>query len=80
MLGTDHQEQRLKVLIRREVAESREVDEVALYNCFIADNNTLIGKTIRQTGLREQANGLVVGIERANERILNPSRMRPCFE
>lgn len=30
------------------------------------------GKTIRESGLREKAHALVVGIERNDERILNP--------
>lgn len=35
-------------------------------------NEDFIGKTIRDAQLREKTNGLVVGIERNNERILNP--------
>ena len=43
-----------------------------LYNYFVGEHNLLAGKTIRDAGLRENANALVVGIERNNERILNP--------
>jgi len=73
VLGTDHQIQRLKVLIRpEENSDQNFVGEVELYNYIIHENSALINKSIRETGLREKANALVVGIERNDERILNP--------
>ena len=36
------------------------------------ENNEFIGKSIREAQIREKTNGLVVGIERNNERIMNP--------
>ncbi|MCS3800961.1 cation:proton antiporter [Niastella sp. OAS944] len=73
VLGTDHQIQRLSVLIRAEPElDSQGIGDVALYNYYISETNILKGKTIRHSGLREQANALVVGIERKNDRILNP--------
>ena len=36
------------------------------------NNEGFIGKSIRQSQLREKTNGLVVGIERKGKRILNP--------
>jgi CPA2 family monovalent cation:H+ antiporter-2 len=73
VLGTDHQVQRLRVLIRPEdETVKKDIVEVALYNYYIDERNLLNGKTIRQSGLREKANALVVGIERNDERILNP--------
>lgn len=73
VLGTDAQIQRLRVLLKPGAGVERtEIEEVALYNYFISKNNALIGKSIRQSGLREKANALVVGIERDDERILNP--------
>lgn len=73
VLGTDHQIQRLKVLIRPEASTPQtEVGEVELYNYIVPTTSSLVGKTIRSTGLREKASALVVGIERNNERILNP--------
>lgn len=74
VLGTDLQLQKLRVLIRPEVeGGENDVAEVALYNYFLSESNALNGKTIRQTGLRENIRALVVGIERDNERILNPA-------
>lgn len=73
VLGTDHQVQRLKVLIRAESEPvQQDMSDVALYNYFIAESDALVGKTIRVSGLRDKANALVVGIERNNDRILNP--------
>ncbi|WP_207515140.1 cation:proton antiporter domain-containing protein [Longitalea luteola] len=73
VLGTDHQIQRLKVLIRAENEPvQQDMDDVALFNYFIAENDPLAGKTIRVSGLRDEARALVVGIERNNDRLLNP--------
>ena len=35
-------------------------------------NEAFIGKSIRESELREKTNGLVVGLERRGKRILNP--------
>jgi len=73
VLGTDHQVQRLKALIRSPVKdEDNKVDEVELYNYLVQEESELVGKSIREIGLREKAKALVVGIERSNERLLNP--------
>jgi CPA2 family monovalent cation:H+ antiporter-2 len=73
VLGTDHQIQKLRVLVRAK-EEGPEVfsEDVELYSYDIRRGSQLIGKTIRQSGLRERAHALVVGIERKHERILNP--------
>ena len=74
VLGTDHQVQRLKVMIRPELRDaSDEEAEVELYNYYLSESNNLVGKTIRESGLREKANALVVGIQREDDRILNPA-------
>ena len=73
VLGTDHQIQRLKVLIRPEQdPRFYETEDVELYNFKVTHGSPLIGRTIRNTGLREKANALVVGIENNSQRILNP--------
>ncbi len=73
VLGTDRQVQRLKVLIRPDdVTTLSEVTQVELYEYVIPEHSALVGKTVRASGLREKANALVVGIERSNERFLNP--------
>lgn len=74
LLGTDYQVQRLKVIIRPEVNPNHpnNIEEVALYNYSLKAGNMFIGKTIRETRVREKAGALIVGIERNGERILNP--------
>jgi len=73
VLGTDHQVQKLRVLVRAKENEPEVFrDDVELYSYEIRKGSKLIGKTIRESGLRERARALVVGIERNDERILNP--------
>ena len=73
VLGTDHQIQKLKVLTRAEGENGgKDISDVELFKYVIYPNSSLTGKTIRESGIRENANALVVGIERANQRILNP--------
>jgi CPA2 family monovalent cation:H+ antiporter-2 len=73
VLGTDHQIQKLRVLVRAKEEEPEIFSEdVELYNYVIRKGSGIIDKTIRESGLRERAHALVVGIERENERILNP--------
>lgn len=73
VLGTDHQIQKLRVLVRAKEDEPEIFSEdVELYSYEIRKDSKLIGKTIRESGLRERAHALVVGIERKDDRILNP--------
>lgn len=74
VLGTDHQIQRLKAAIRpqKRIAEEQGITDVTLHKHYIDYDSPLKGMSIRQTGLREKAGALVVGIERNNERVLNP--------
>ena len=44
-----------------------------LETIIVDEHNRLKGKTIRESGIREETDGLVVGIERGGDRILNPS-------
>lgn len=48
------------------------VDDISLQKIVVNEHTRLKGKTIRESGVREQTSGLVIGIERNNERILNP--------
>ncbi|MFT3679589.1 MAG: cation:proton antiporter [Ferruginibacter sp.] len=73
VLGTDHQLQRLKVLMRSMNDDNRmENEDVELYEHRVNKDSVLNGKTIRQSGIRENARAIVVGVESNNERILNP--------
>ena len=52
--------------------EEVEVDEIALKKIVVDEYTKLQGQNIRNSGLRERTNGLVIGIERDDQRILNP--------
>jgi len=48
------------------------VEDIVLQKIVVNEFNKLKGKSIRDSGIRERTNGLIVGIERGNSRILNP--------
>jgi len=48
------------------------LDDIILQKIVVNEHNKLKGLTIRSSNIRERTNGLVVGIERGKERILNP--------
>jgi CPA2 family monovalent cation:H+ antiporter-2 len=66
--------QKLRASIRsqKETEGAVERADVELHKIVVKEGSYLHGKTIRETGFRERAASLVVGIERNNERILNP--------
>jgi CPA2 family monovalent cation:H+ antiporter-2 len=49
-----------------------DIAEIALQKILVDEHTKLKGMDIRCSGLRERTNGLVVGIQRGKERILNP--------
>ena len=75
IIATDDQMQKFKPIF--EEADSLEINEkrtedIILQKMVVDENNRLKGLTIRGSGIRERTNGLVVGIERNGDRILNP--------
>lgn len=74
VIGTDDQLGRLKILLEQtDVSESDpETIQIKLKNFTIPENSSFRNKSIRESGIREVANSLVVGVERNGERILNP--------
>jgi CPA2 family monovalent cation:H+ antiporter-2 len=75
VLGTDLQIKKLQALIRHHKPDASEKDiptEIGLHTFALPASSKLVGKTIRETGLREKHQGLVVGVERQGHRILNP--------
>ena len=48
------------------------LDDIVLQKIVVDEHNKLKGLSIRGSHIRERTNGLVVGIERNKERILNP--------
>lgn len=47
-------------------------DKVALKRMLLNTHSALVGKSIKESGIREKTRGLVVGIERNEQRLLNP--------
>lgn len=74
VIGTDEQVVAFKnYLDQHEIALPEEVleDEIILQQLELK-NRICIGKTIRESQIREKTHGIIVGIERNGKRILNP--------
>jgi monovalent cation:H+ antiporter-2, CPA2 family len=76
VIGTDDQLSRIKELFEypnRDTDESEmHSDEISLQNFTVAKDSRLYKISIRQSGLREEAQAMVVGLERNGSRLLNP--------
>ncbi len=74
VIGNDDQVSNFKEIISKnsDVNAGTNVTNYGLKSVFMAGANPFIGKSIRESGIRETTDGLVVGLERAGQRILNP--------
>jgi CPA2 family monovalent cation:H+ antiporter-2 len=74
VIGTDDQINNFQNACEAVVDENSDVpsDEYVLRQFFVPENSPFVSKNIRESGLREQTNGLVVGIEKSGQRTLNP--------
>lgn len=74
VVGTDEQIASLKDAFDSAVLEQDHVAQPTLkmLKLPVTAGSELLSKTIRTSGIREKAKTLVVGVERAGERILNP--------
>ncbi|RYZ30444.1 MAG: sodium:proton antiporter [Chitinophagaceae bacterium] len=73
ILGTDLQVKKIQALCRpKENVSGQSSAEVRLLQYELKDTTGLTGKSIRESGIREKGNCLIVGVERENKRILNP--------
>jgi CPA2 family monovalent cation:H+ antiporter-2 len=75
IIATDDQIQLLKpVFDSKGIETSKEADisEISLEKILVDEHTKLKGLDIRNSDLRNLTNGLIVGIERDKERILNP--------
>lgn len=54
------------------IPDEADVNDISLQKILVDEHTKLKGSNIRNSGLRERTNGLVVGIQREKERILNP--------
>lgn len=75
VIGNDDQPQKLRRVIEEEPASAANHDALipfGLSSLLIKKPSRYIGQTLKDCGLREDADGIVVGIERGDSRILNP--------
>ncbi len=75
IIATDDQMQAFKPVF--EATENispadHNIDDVILQKIVVDEHTKLRGLTVRNSGIRERTNGLVIGIERNNARMLNP--------
>ncbi|WP_306351462.1 cation:proton antiporter [Flavobacterium sp. '19STA2R22 D10 B1'] len=73
LIGTDEQiAQFNEYLEQNSVTASETTESDIILKQFELNNDQYIGKTIRESQLREKTNGLIVGIERNGKRYINP--------
>ncbi len=74
IICTDAQEKKMNAILRpdKKLVESQKEVEVELDKFTIDHDSPFMNKSIRESGIRTSTNGLVVGIERSGQRILNP--------
>lgn len=72
VIGTDEQVAAFQEYLNASRITTNGNDTEIILKKIQLENSEFIGKSIREAGLREKTNGLVVGVERNNERIMNP--------
>jgi len=75
VIGTDEQLDHFKTFLESSVNKydtENERQNVSIHHFTLNKNSSLTGKTLRKSKIHERSKGLVVGIERNGERILNP--------
>ena len=75
VLGKDEQIDQVRHLIEKSSQPTSFVESIAGYELrhfAIDDDSPLLGRSIRQSAIREEFGALVVGIERRGRRIMNP--------
>lgn len=83
VIGNDDQLQELRRVIEFNVDVNVIGDDpipFGLSSLLIRSTSPYIGKTLKNCGLREDADGIVVGIERGENRILNPDSSATLYE
>ncbi|MCA0382163.1 MAG: cation:proton antiporter [Bacteroidetes bacterium] len=76
LIATDNQLQNFKpvfdTLITTDNAQLESTDTIGLEKVLVNEYTQLKGLSIRNSGIREKTNGLVIGIIRKNQQYLNP--------
>lgn len=74
IICTDSQEIKMNAILRpdKKQLENQQNVEMELDKFTLDGDSPFLHKTIRESGIRTATNGLVVGVERNGERLLNP--------
>lgn len=76
VVGTEEQLEKFSAMFRL-ACESpdpgRRQEEIIINKILVSDLNNLEGKSIKESGINDRTSGLVIGVERGEERILNPA-------
>ncbi len=76
VIGTDEQLDSFRSFLEQHHVAGRDEpgpgQDIALQHLEIRPDSEFVGKTIRESGVRERARGMIVGIERDGQRLLNP--------
>ncbi|HRK06568.1 MAG TPA: cation:proton antiporter [Pseudobdellovibrionaceae bacterium] len=80
VIGTDEQLANLTLKLQPQPSEaagpqgvvSERAKDYGLFDLILHEGSSVVGRSIRESGLREKTDGLIVGVERDLERILNP--------
>ena len=75
IIGTDEQLQVFKPVFdsfELYEPEEQDIEDILVQKIVVDEHNKLRGLSIRDSGIREKTNGLIIGIERNKDRILNP--------
>lgn len=78
LFSSDDQLAQFEPIFNREekiarTVEDGNIDDIVVDRLVVDENNHLKGVAIKDSSIRERAQGIVVGIERKNEKILSPS-------
>lgn len=76
IIGTDDQVEAFKKYLEHNskqlISGSGIERDISLHHVEVTEESELAGKTIKESAIRERTKGLIVGIERGGERMLNP--------
>ncbi len=75
VIGTDEQLHKFEEFLDSSSADStmeETTHNIVLHHFTVGRSSSLVGQNIRKSEIREHSQGLVVGVERNGERILNP--------
>ncbi len=73
MIATDEQLARVREMLEKKIeATPSDAKSVGLVSVQISAEDSFANKSIKECGIRDSINGLIVGIERDGQRIVNP--------